>query len=111
MMNRLCTTGPHLEKLSQLRAKTDRQLLGLIQSKLDFSLRFAVLAGVEQSAGNRASAEQSLGHANQAISEVQRLLPTLSAEQRRWLEPKLNEVRESVERIRQIPRTLRASVA
>ena len=111
MMNRLCTTGPQLEKLSQLRAKTDRQLLGLIHSKLEFSLRFAVLAGVEHSAGNRVSAEQSLGHAHQAIVEVQRLLPTLSAEQRRWVEPKLTEVRESVERIRQIPRTLRASVA
>ena len=111
MMNRLCTTEPQLEKLSQLRAKTDRQLLGLIHSKLDFSLRFAVLAGVEQSAGNRLSAEQSLGHADQAIIEVQTLLPTLNAEQRRWLEPKLNEARESVERIRQVPQTFRASVA
>ena len=110
-MNRLCTTGPQLEKLSQLRAKTDRQLLGLIHSKLDFSLRFAVLAGVEHSAGNRVAAEQSLGHARRAITEVQTLLPTLSAEQRRWLEPKLNEVRESVERTRQVPRTFRASVA
>jgi len=110
MTNRFCTTGPEAEKLSQLRAKTDRQLLGLIHSKLDFSLRFAVLAEVEHSAGNRASAEQSLGYANQAITEVQRLLPTLSAEQRHWLEPKLNEVREAVERI-QIPRACRASVA
>ena len=111
MMNRFCTTEPELEKLSRLRAKTDRQLLGLIHSKLDFSLRFAVLAGVEYSAGNRGAAEQSLGHAHGALTEVQTLLPTLSAEQRRWLEPKLDEVRESVERIRQVPRTLRASVA
>src|SRR5712692_10805141 len=110
-MNLFCTTRRELETLSQLRAKTDRQLLDLIHSKLDFGLRFAVLAEVEQSAGNRAFAEQSLEQASQAIAEVQKLLPTLSAEQRRWLEPKLNELRESVERVRDGPRTRTASVA
>jgi hypothetical protein len=36
--------GPELEKLSELRAKTERQVLSIIHSKLDLGLNFVALA-------------------------------------------------------------------
>ena len=38
--------GPELEKLSELRAKTDRQILRLLDSRLELGLNFVAL--VEQ---------------------------------------------------------------
>ena len=91
---------PELEKLSELRAKTDRQLQRLVYSKLDVGLSFAVLAEVEESAGERAYAGQSLERAGQALDEAQRLLPALNEEQRRAFDPKVTELREALERLR-----------
>ena len=51
---------PELVTLSELRARTDQQLHDLIRSKLDVGLSFAVLADVEQTAGDRVFAEESL---------------------------------------------------
>src|SRR5213593_1059472 len=93
------TIGPEPEKLSELRRKTDRQLHDLVHSKLDLGLSFAVLAEVEVSAGDRAYAEQSLGRANEALVEVQRLLPALTEEHRAYLNSKLNELRKAVGRL------------
>jgi hypothetical protein len=76
---------PELEKLSQLRAKTDQQLQGLVHSKLDVGLTFAARAEVEES--------------GKALDEVQRLLPALNEEQRRALRPKLTELREALDRL------------
>jgi len=81
---------PELEKLSELRAKTDRQLHGFVHSRLDVGLSFAALAEVEQSA---------LERAGQALAEVQRLLPVLSEKQRRAFDPKLTELREALDRL------------
>jgi hypothetical protein len=104
--------GTELEKLSQLRAKTDQQLLNFIRSKLDDGLSFAALAAVEGSAGKRDSAEQLLRRADEAATDVQKLLPILSEEQMRELDPKLNELREALERrgrVRELSRWRTAS--
>jgi hypothetical protein len=87
MNEALCT--PYMEtlkpeKLLQLRAKTDRQLLDFIHSKLEAGLSFAAMA-------DRASAQRLL-------NEVQLLLPVLNEKQRRDLDPKLNKLRETLER-------------
>jgi hypothetical protein len=88
---------PELVTLSELRAKTDQQLHDLIRSKLDVGLSFAVLAEVEQTAGDRVFAE-----------EAQRLLPALNQEQRRWLEPQIHELRKALQKFEgacELPRT------
>src|SRR5216683_1201352 len=86
-------------KLAELRAKTDEQLQGIVNSKLELGLNFVVLGEVEESGGDRAKAERSLKQANQALSEVVRLLPALNEDQRRAFDPKLNELRAAVERL------------
>ena len=54
MSQGFCTAyTPAPVKLSELRAKTDRQLHGLVHSRLDVGLEFAVLAEVEASSGDR----------------------------------------------------------
>src|SRR6266446_4460992 len=58
-------------KLSELRTKTDEQLQGLVNSKLELGLNFVFLGEVEESSGDRAKAERSLNRAGQALSEVQ----------------------------------------
>ena len=67
-------------KLAELRAKTSRQLQRLIGSKLDLGLSFA---------------DQSPGRANQALMEVEKLLPALNEGQRQELSPKLTQLREA----------------
>jgi hypothetical protein len=93
------TPTPERGKLSQLRAKTNRQLQDLVHSKLDLGLSFAALAEVEESAGDWAHAERSLDSAKQALNEVERLLPVLSEHQRRSFSLKLNELRDALERL------------
>jgi len=102
------TPTPESVKLSELRAKTDQQLQGFVHSRLDVGLVFAVLAEVEQSAGDRAYAERSFGRAEQALAEVQRLVPVLNEKHRRGLDPKITELREALDRlgrIHEFPRT------
>jgi hypothetical protein len=91
------TPGPEPVKLSELRTKTDQQLANLIQSKLDFGLKLAARAEVE--AGGLAGADQSLARIDQALAEVLRLLPALNQDQRRIVTPKLNQLRQAVERL------------
>ena len=97
----LCT--PYMEsleeKLLQLRAKTDRQLLDLLHSKLEAGLNFAALAETQYLDGDRACAEQSLECGNQVLSEVQSLLPVITEKQRRDLDPKLNRLRDAIKRL------------
>jgi hypothetical protein len=90
------TPGPEPVKLSELRAKTDQQLANLIQSTLDAGLRLAALTQIE--ASGPAGAEQSLERTGQALAEVLSLLPALNREQRRFVTPKLNELRQAMER-------------
>ena len=103
-MTQACCTAyterPNPAKLSELRRKTDQQLLKLIHSKLDAGLSFAVLAEVELSVGDPAYAERSVEQADQALAEVQKLLPALNEDHRRIVDPKLNDLRDAVDRLR-----------
>ena len=95
------------EKLSQLRSKTDRQILEFIHSKLDLALDLAAQAKAELSDGDRASAQESLGRADRCYSDAQNLLFALNESQRRGLDRKLNEVTGALERIYQNRELLR----
>ena len=106
--------GPELEKLLELRAKTDRQLLGLIHSKLQIGLNFVALAGEMSSDENTDRAEQLLWRAEQAVTEVKRLLPVLTEDQYQSVGPKLNELREALEQLGRTferPRSVTASMS
>ena len=91
--------GPEPVKLSELRAKTDRQLQDLVRCKLDAGLSFAALVEVEESADDRAHGERFLERADQALAEAQRLLPALNENQRRVVDPKVTELREALDRL------------
>jgi len=75
----------------------ERQVVSLIQSKLALGLNFVAL--VEQTyLGESRDAEQLLRHAEQAVIEVKQLLPVLTGAQHRSVGPKLNELREALDR-------------
>jgi hypothetical protein len=100
------------EKLSQLRAKTDRQLVDFIHSKLEAGLKFATLAETLSSHGHLVSAKWSLERADQAFRETQKLLPVIDEMRRRELDPQFNSLREVLDRVGRLPsspRTLTAS--
>ena len=102
MSQGFCTTytpGPELEKLSEIRAKTDRQLEGLLHAKLDIGLNSVALAEGERSADDRRLGELALEQADQSLAEVQRLLPVLNEEQRRAFDPKFTELRNALDRL------------
>jgi polyphosphate kinase len=82
-------------KLMQLRAKTDRQLLDFLHYKLETGLNCAASAAKLYSDGTLLSAEL-------ALNEVQMLLPVLTEKQRRELDPKLNILREALNRLTQL---------
>ena len=115
MNQALCTSFMETmepEKLLQLRAKTDRQLMDFIYSKLEAGLNFAALAETLYSDGNWASAERSRELADEALNEVLLLLPVMTERQRRDLEPKVNILRETARRLsvsRESPRTRTAA--
>jgi hypothetical protein len=87
--------SPELQKLSKLRAKTDRQVLDFIESKLEAALRFITIAESEFSEENRTAAQESLGLADQAIGEAQTLLVVFDEQERRGLERKLSQATRS----------------
>ena len=89
-------------KLAELRAKTDRQLVILIRTRLDDGLRSA-----------RACAEETCEEAEKAYSEALALLPTVRAvteAERRPLEWKLARLRELL-RPRPVPALARMRAA
>jgi len=89
---------PEAEKLSNLRAKTDRQILEFIESKLDAAWRFMSLAEAEFSQANRAFVRQLLDKAGQALREAQTLLLVLDERQRRELDGKFDRISQALER-------------
>jgi hypothetical protein len=93
------TPTPELEKLSELRAKTDRQLLGLIHSRLEFGLNLTALAEETYSDGSQDHAEQLLGRAEQAAMEVKQLLPVLTEDQYRSVGKQLKDLQEALDRL------------
>jgi hypothetical protein len=101
MSQGFCTTytpGPEMEKLSELRARTDRQILDIIHSKLELGLNFVALAEQTHSDENSDHAFQLLGRAEQAVTEVKQLLPVLTKEQYRSVGPQLNDLQEALDR-------------
>jgi hypothetical protein len=88
---------PEREKLSQLRAKTDRQVRNLIHSKLDIGLNIVALVEETYSDGNPNHTEQSLRLVEQAVVEVKRLLPVLSENQRRVFCSTLNNLQDALD--------------
>jgi hypothetical protein len=90
---------PEMEKLSQLRAKTDRQLLDFIHSKLDEASARTAAAETELSEGSRAAAQESLGRADRAYGEAQRLLLLLSPRQRQGFDRRLHEISQKLKRV------------
>ena len=92
------TPAPELEKLSELRARTDRQILSLLHSKLELGLNFVALAEQTYSDGNPDHAEQLLGRAEQAVTEVKQLLPVLTEEQYGSVGTQLKDLQEALDR-------------
>jgi hypothetical protein len=93
------TNPPEMEKLSRLRARTDQQIRDFIHSKLDAAARCAASAEEELSQGDRRAAQESLGRADRAFSEAQRLLLALNEAQRRSFDRKLHEVSQTLARV------------
>ena len=94
-----CLDGPELEKLAELRAKTDRQILGLLHSRLAAGLNLTVLAEQTYLHGIPDHAEQLLRRAEEAVSEVKRLLPVLTEDQHRSVGPPLNKLQKELEHL------------
>lgn len=88
--------GPNQEKLSQLRSKTDRQILKIFGSRLEEGLRSA--------------AEDEAERAERAFREAQKLWAVMRQEHKRALAGRLDELREAVE-LRRWREPLRRSAA
>ena len=84
------------DKLLELRAKTDRQLLDFVHDKLEAGLRFAALFDLDR--------------ADCALREAQELFPAIHETQRQELAAKVNELRDALARLRhrESPRVLAA---
>ena len=84
-------------KLSELRSRTDRQLVSLIGSRLDRGLMFAqLLADEDESQGPWGAPEELLARAEQAHTEASLWLPLLSGItqlERRRMELRLSQLR------------------
>jgi len=84
-------------KLIELRSKTDRQLVAIITSRLDFGLNYAKLVNRPNPDSNWASAETFQTGAAKAYDEVRALLPWVNGvtkAERQRLEAKLEQLRE-----------------
>jgi hypothetical protein len=84
MTNQACVQKPESEKLLELRAKTDRQLLNYIHSKLEAGLHSAALSR------DRTFAEQT-------VAEVQHLLAVLADDQKKNLNSMLSKLRAELD--------------
>jgi hypothetical protein len=106
--------GAELEKLSELRAKTDRQILSLLHSTLKLGLNSVAVAEQADSDEKGEDAEQLLRRAEQAVIEVKKLLPVLTEDQHRSVGPQLNKLQGALEhmgRNRGRPRSNAASMS
>jgi hypothetical protein len=87
------------EKLQQLRAKTDQQLLEFVHSKLQTGLNLAALART-----GHAAAKRWRGRAEEALVEAQKLLPALNEEQRRELNVTVKELQDALTEVSALER-------
>lgn len=92
------TPGPEPAKLSELRAKTDQQILRLLHSRLELGLNSVALVEQTYPDGNPDHAEHLLRRAEEAVIEVKRLLPVLTQDQQRSFETQLNALQEALDR-------------
>ena len=102
MSQGFCTAyvnGRGAKKLSELRAKTERQVLSIIHSNLELGLNFVALAEKTYSDEIPDHAELLLGRAEQAVIEVKRLLPVLTEDQHRSVGQQLNKLQEALEHL------------
>jgi hypothetical protein len=84
MSHGFCTGHtPEPVKLSELRARTDQQLLKLMHSKVEVGLSLLAMVEDPCSDGNPDHAAQLLRRAERAVIEVKQLLAVLSEDQRR----------------------------
>jgi hypothetical protein len=90
--------GPEPAKLLELRARTDRQLLSIIHSKLELGLQSVALAEQTYTDENTDHAEPLLGRAEQAVIEVKQLLPVLTEDQHRNFGRQLKDLQEALSR-------------
>ena len=105
--------GPEPKKLSELRAKTDRQVLKLVHAKLQVALIFAALAEETYLEGILDHAERLLRRAKQSVSDVKNLLPVLAEDQHRRVGSQLKKLREALKHLarnREMPRSHTASM-
>jgi hypothetical protein len=88
-----------VSKLSELRAKTDRELIELIGNELQLGFHLAVIAGEAKRENDFPFGEQPRSRAEQAYAEARRLLPKVEdVSEHRRLEEKLNQLREALDR-------------
>jgi hypothetical protein len=87
------------ERLSRLRAKTDRQIVDFVHTRLAETSEFALAAERELMEDRREQAQESLGRADSAFSEAQQLLIALDRDQRRPFERRVQEVSALLARV------------
>ncbi|HEY9141825.1 MAG TPA: hypothetical protein VIN93_13090 [Bryobacteraceae bacterium] len=68
---------PHVQKLAQLRARTDRQLVELISAKLDHGFSYARVLAARDAQAPWAAAREFHQRAEDAWREAHHLLPAL----------------------------------
>jgi hypothetical protein len=84
-------------KLAELRAKTDRQLIRLINNDLELGLKLAIITYCD----DPASVEERRARAERAYGEAGNLLPKVySLSERLRLEKKLIELRAALDEAR-----------
>ena len=108
------TPVPEPAKLSELRAKTDRQVVSLIHSKLELGLNLVALVEQTDPDGSPDHAEPLLRRAEQAVTEGKRLLPVLTEDQHRSVGTQLKDLQEALEHLgrnRERPRSATASMS
>ena len=81
-------------KLSELRAKTDRELLAIIGTELNRGLLIASVAATRESPLYR--------HASKSLDRITKLLPTMSGvdhNERKMLEANIKEMRRALDQV------------
>ena len=87
-----------LSKLAELRAKTDQELVKVIDNDLERGLHSALMTEGTRSASDSVSALQPHIRAETAYAEALKLLPMVDCHsERRRLEKKLRQLRETLD--------------
>ena len=88
-----------LSKLAELRAKTDQELVNIIDGELERGLRTAFMTEAAKKASDFDSVQPPHIRAETAYAEALKLLPMVDDHsERRRLEMKLRQLREALDR-------------